>query len=194
MPDFSVLLVENEPEWESRLTTTLSSCGISSVKTIRSFNEAEKNLRRLDLIPFSFVIIDVRLRKQLFDQGGLALLDVIKDRRPSLPVLLLSAYFDDYPGIETLIRRYKRVTALDKDTFLQKSDYWIWRMIDMDMKYDAFISYRRRQQISHSPGSSGRGWRLAATTSRLMSGIFVSTNHSWMRWSGVSVRAGLPWQ
>jgi TIR domain len=138
----TVLLVENEPEWEKRFTASLNSSGIGSVKTIRSFNEAEKTLQRIDLIPISFVIIDVRLRRQLFDQGGLALLDIIKSRRPTLPVLLLSAYFDDYPGIERVIKRYRRAVVLDKDTFLVESESWIWRMIDMNMKWDAFISYR----------------------------------------------------
>ncbi len=138
----SVFLVENELEWENRLTSSLSASGIDSVTTIQSFNEAEKIFRKIDLIPISFAIIDVRLRRQLFDQSGLALLDIIKSRRPNLPVLMLSAYSDDYPGIESVVKRYKRVAVLDKEEFLGESEGWIWRTINMNMRYDAFISYR----------------------------------------------------
>src|SRR5262249_7496319 len=80
-----------------------------------------------------------------FDQGGLALLDIVKRRRPGLPVLLLSAYFDDYPGIERVVKRYRRVVVLDKETFIREPEKYILRLIDMNKFFDAFISYRRAE-------------------------------------------------
>ena len=67
----SVLLIENEPAWRRRLEDALRSAGVVEVSPIDSFHEAERVLPKLDLLHFSFAVLDVRMRKHLFDQGGL---------------------------------------------------------------------------------------------------------------------------
>lgn len=136
------LLIENERAWEVRITAALRESGIGRVTTLGSFAEAEKVLREIDLLRFAIAIIDVRMRKQLFDQGGLALLDIVKDRRPNLPVLMLSAYFDDYPGLKKVTGRYKKVRVIEKDQFIPDARSILESTIRGEPYYDAFISYR----------------------------------------------------
>jgi hypothetical protein len=66
---------------------------------------------------FSVALIDVRLRKQIYDQGGLALLSLLKDRNRQLPVLVLTAYSYDYPGLREVTERYPFVYTYDKEVF-----------------------------------------------------------------------------
>jgi CheY-like chemotaxis protein len=113
-----VLLVENEERWQISITAALKRAGVRDVVCYTTYTEADRELKTIDLDRFQFAILDVRLRKQLFDQAGLALLHRVKARAPLLPVLVLTAYSDDYPGIEKVTTRYSKVMAYDKDVFL----------------------------------------------------------------------------
>jgi hypothetical protein len=139
----TALLIENEPSWESRLLAVLREQGITEVRVLRTYAEAERELRDLDLLPFAFAVVDVRMRKQLFDQGGLALLHLLKSRRPALPVLVLSAYFDDYPGLKKVTSRYTRVLTCEKENFANSSGSVLEHLLGKSTPYDVFISYRR---------------------------------------------------
>jgi CheY-like chemotaxis protein len=136
-------LVENEPEWEARLAAVLRDRGFDPATILRTFTEAEREVQRLDLLPFAFAVVDVRLRRQLFDQGGLALLDQLKSRRPALPVLVLSAYFDDYPGLRKVTARYQRVVLAEKEAFVANPGPTLDALLKPRAGYDLFISYRR---------------------------------------------------
>jgi len=142
-PVSPVLLVENEPEWEARLSGVLRAHGFEAAVVLQSFTEAERELQRLDLLPFAFAVVDVRMRRQLFDQGGLALLDLLKSRRPALPVLVLSAYFDDYPGLQRVTGRYRRVVLAEKEAFVTAPGPTLDALLQPRGGYDLFISYRR---------------------------------------------------
>ena len=117
----SVLLIDNEPMWLRRLEAALTAAGFGEVVAIDSFSDAEKALTRLDLMRFDFAVLDIRMRKHLFDQGGLYLLDLLKARRPPIPVLMLSAFFDDYPGLAIATGRYKKVLIREKEEFLRST-------------------------------------------------------------------------
>ena len=113
----TALLIENESIWVERLSTLLQDMGITQIEVLKSYTEAEKALRNLDLSLFTFAVVDIRMRRQIFDQGGLALLDIIKERKPNKPVLMLTAYSHDYPGLARVTSRYRNVMAYDKEAF-----------------------------------------------------------------------------
>lgn len=142
-PAPAVLLIENEPAWVARLSAVLRAAGFEPTTVYTSFTEAEKGLARLDLLPFAFAVVDVQMRKQRFDQGGLALLDQMKARRPALPVLVMSAYFDDHPGLQRVVGRYKRVILSEKEAFAAAPRTVLDSLTQPRAGYDVFISYRR---------------------------------------------------
>jgi len=53
---------------------------------------------------------------------GLALLDIAKSKRPSIPALVLTAYAYDYPGLRDVTTRYRDVLTYDKDIFVSNHD------------------------------------------------------------------------
>ena len=114
-----ILLIENEIAWIERLQSALFSTGFDDVVTLESYTRAERELPKLNLKDFVLVLIDVRMRRPVFDQGGLALLDLLKSKAPNLPVIMLTAYAHDYPGLHKTTSRYKRVLAYDKEVFLE---------------------------------------------------------------------------
>lgn len=114
-----VLLIENEITWIERIQSALFSTGFDDVLTLENYTKAERELPKLNLEDFVLVLIDVRMRRPIFDQGGLALLDLLKSKAPDLPVIMLTAYAHDYPGLQKTTSRYKRVLAYDKEVFLE---------------------------------------------------------------------------
>lgn len=117
-----VLAIEDEPSWRIRLSDIFNAYGQCRISFLGSFEEAEEFLSSADLEIFDAVVVDVRLREQIYDQGGLALLDVLKQRQPGMPVLVLTAYAYDYPGLRETTNRYSRVFTYDKGILLQNSD------------------------------------------------------------------------
>lgn len=86
--------------------------------TFESYTKAERELSTIEAKEFALALIDVRMRRPVFDQGGLALLDLLKGIAPDLPVIMLTAYAQDYPGLQKTASRYARVFAYDKEVFL----------------------------------------------------------------------------
>lgn len=119
---FRVLLIEDESYWRLQLATALRAYRLCRVSLLSSFSEAEEFIASNDLRKFHAVIIDVRLRAQIYDQGGLALLDGIKRQYPEMPILVLTAYSYDYPGLRETTNRYSRVLTYDKELFLQHTN------------------------------------------------------------------------
>jgi CheY-like chemotaxis protein len=114
-----ILLIENEPAWIARLQSALSDAGFNDVVTCQSYANAEREIPKLRLEDFAFALVDVRMRRPVFDQGGLALLDVLKSIAPSLPVVMLTAYAHDYPALQQNTSRYRHVLAYEKEVFLE---------------------------------------------------------------------------
>ena len=114
-----VILIENEPFWMERLTAALTDSGFNEVVTFDSYTKAQRELPRLKSENVVFAVIDVRMRRPIFDQGGLALLDLLKGESPNLPVIMLTAYAQDYPGLQKTTARYSKVFAYDKEVFLE---------------------------------------------------------------------------
>jgi CheY-like chemotaxis protein len=140
----SVLLIENEGPWRRLLEDALRGSGVGDVKTIESFSEAERVLAKIDLYQFAFAVLDVRMRKHLFDQGGLYLLDLLKSRRPLLPVLMVSAYFSDYPALKAQTDRYKKVLVREKEEFLRSAGEVV-ALLNGPTSCDTFLSYRHQE-------------------------------------------------
>lgn len=112
-----ILIVDDEAPWLLRLSSVVSNYVSCETVLLDSYEAADRYVTSGDLTTFSAAIIDIRLRKQIYDQGGLTILDLIKDRHKGLPVLLLTAYSYDYPGLRETAQRYQGVLTYDKDTF-----------------------------------------------------------------------------
>ncbi|MSU37329.1 MAG: response regulator [Pedosphaera sp.] len=117
-----VILIENEEHWIETLSAALAEAGFSDILVLKSYTKAEEELTRIVPNECTLALIDVRMRRQLFDQGGLALLDQLRTKAPLLPVIMLTAYAQDYPGLTAAISRYNGVLAYEKDDFLASRD------------------------------------------------------------------------
>lgn len=113
-----VLLIENETGWVDKIINILDKFGSCEIKVVNSYDEAEILLSEGDISQFAAAIIDIRMRKPIYDQGGLALLDLIKAIRPEIPTLILTAYAGDYPGLGDITTRYPRVYTFEKEVFI----------------------------------------------------------------------------
>jgi hypothetical protein len=116
-----LLLVENEEYWVEKIKLAVGECLSATWVVKRSFDEAFEYARTCPEQSFVAAFVDVRLRENLYDQSGLAILHELKKRWPDFPVTLLTAFAPDYPGLDRTIMRYKRVEAYSKDTFLEES-------------------------------------------------------------------------
>ena len=117
-----VLIIENEEHWIEKLSDVFKKFNSSEVFILKTFNEAEDFLISKDLRKYDAIVIDVKMREQIYDQGGLALFDIVKQNFPDIPILILTAYSYDYPGLRKITDRYKRVLLYDKDVFVNNSD------------------------------------------------------------------------
>jgi DNA-binding NtrC family response regulator len=82
--DGKVILIENEQAWVERLKAALTDAGFEHIVLLENFTKAERQLPRLKLNEFALALVDVRMRRPVCDQGGLALLDLIKRDAPGL--------------------------------------------------------------------------------------------------------------
>lgn len=79
-----LLLVEDDPESSSALTTMLRKRGFS----VTAVPSAEDGLRALESSSFDAVVADIRLERM----SGVGLLQCIRDKNPEFPVILLTGY------------------------------------------------------------------------------------------------------
>lgn len=113
----TVMVVDDDQLWLSRLREILSpSCDVLSFD---SFETAERFIGSADVTKVSAAVVDVRLRKQIYDQGGLAILHLLKASNNNLPILVLTSYSSDYPGIRNISQRYPYVLTYEKVVFDQ---------------------------------------------------------------------------
>ena len=117
-----VLIIENEEFWIEKLSDVFKKFNSSEVFILNEYNEAENFLSSKDLSKYDAIVIDVKMREQIYDQGGLALFDIVKQNFPDIPILILTAYSYDYPGLRKITDRYKKVLLYDKDVFVNSSD------------------------------------------------------------------------
>ena len=116
-----VLIIENEEYWIEKLSEVFKKFNSSEVFILKEYNEAENFLSSKDLSKYDAIVIDVKLREQIYDQAGLALLDIVKQNSPDIPTLILTAYSYDYPGLRRTTDRYEKVLVYDKDIFVNNS-------------------------------------------------------------------------
>ena len=112
-----ILIIENEKRWQEELSKLLSDYCPCNIKVIGKFEEADHYISISDLQDYKAIVIDVRIREQIYDQGGLALLDVIREKNKTIPILVLTAYAFDYPSLRDVTKRYSSVYAYEKDIF-----------------------------------------------------------------------------
>jgi CheY-like chemotaxis protein len=117
-----ILLIEDEQQWADKISEVLHGFRSSEVQLLSSYDAAERFLDAEDLQRFDAIVVDVRMREQVYDQGGLALLDIAKSKRPGLPALVLTAYAYDYPGLRDVTTRYRDVLTYDKDVFVSNHE------------------------------------------------------------------------
>ena len=116
-----VLIVDDEKEWLTKLSSVVSGHTHCEIVQLDSYEEADKYVTSHDVTELTAAVIDVRLRKQIYDQGGLTVLSLLKDRNRELPTLVLTAYSYDYPGLRDIVQRYPAVYAYDKEVFEEQS-------------------------------------------------------------------------
>jgi len=118
-PPLRILLVDDEEYWLKALRTVVEGAVCAEVTCIDSYEEAAALIETEAVFSFSLAIIDVRLREPIFDQGGLGLVDTLRHRTSSVPVLLLTAYEEDYPNIRAITDRYPQVLIHGKNHFMR---------------------------------------------------------------------------
>ena len=99
-----ILLVDDEQDFLNVLGILFEMDG---AETSFALNYSEA-LEFLDKIDFDIVITDYRMPRM----HGLYLLDMIKDKRPNMPVIIVSAYVDD--KMREQARRKKADLVLQK--------------------------------------------------------------------------------
>jgi CheY-like chemotaxis protein len=112
-----IIIVDDEEEWRSKLSKIVADHVPCEILTFASFESADRYITINDMTTISAALLDIRLRKQIFDQGGLALLSLIKERNEAMPVLVLTAYSYDYPGLREITKRFPSVLTYDKEVF-----------------------------------------------------------------------------
>jgi CheY-like chemotaxis protein len=112
-----VLVVDDENEWLTKLSAILLQHKTCAVVALGTYESADAYITSEDSDGLSAALIDVRLRRQIYDQGGLTLLNLLKERYRELPVLVLTAYSYDYPGLRDITQRYPSVLTYDKEVF-----------------------------------------------------------------------------
>lgn len=117
---YEILVIEDEKNWQDKLSNTLKEHCACNIKLIDTFREADIFVQSNDLSDFKAVLIDVRLRKQIYDQSGLTILDLIKEKNATIPILVLTAYSYDYPSIRKITERYSSILTYDKNIFISQ--------------------------------------------------------------------------
>ncbi|NQT41512.1 MAG: hypothetical protein HQ581_28745 [Planctomycetes bacterium] len=112
-----ILVVDDEGEWRAKLAAIVAEHSASDTVILKSFEEADRYVTSDAVKSLDAAIVDVRLRQQVYDQGGLTILNLLKEQDRELPILILTAYSYDYPGLREIANRYPSVLAYDKEVF-----------------------------------------------------------------------------
>ncbi|HSB16440.1 MAG TPA: sigma-54 dependent transcriptional regulator [Bryobacteraceae bacterium] len=84
----AILIVDDDASVTTSLALLLKQAGYRS-QSARSPNEA---VRRMELEEFALVIQDMNFSRKTAGEEGLALLQALKERRPHMPVILITAW------------------------------------------------------------------------------------------------------
>lgn len=117
--NYKILVIDDETEWQSKISGILKNIYPCEIKVIGTYNAADNFVTSQKLDVFDAIIVDIKLREQIYDQGGLAILNLIKATCKNIPVLILTAYSYDYPGLREIVERYPSVLAYDKEIFVR---------------------------------------------------------------------------
>ena len=151
---FRLLIIEDEGEWQREIASILKRHCPCDIVVLSDYREADVFVTSCQLDSFDAAVIDVKLRKQIYDQGGLAILDLLKERRRDIPVLMLTAYSYDYPGLTDVTKRYIRVLTYDKDVFVSQPDKILNILLaDLPPEIDASEAKRARHRFLKEPHS-----------------------------------------
>jgi len=146
-----ILVIEDEYEWQQEISSILNRHQPCDIVMLGEYRQADDFVTSQDLDSFDAAIIDVRLRKQIYDQGGLAILDLVKQRRRDIPILILTAYSYDYPGLTAVTERYNRILTYDKEVFkTQPENILDALLVELPPEIGRNVSRRQYRASDHS--------------------------------------------
>lgn len=117
-----VLIIDDEPRWQNQLSRTATRVLDCRTVIIASYEAAQRYVASRTHLPFDLALVDLRMRPEPYDQGGLALVSAIRENGDLVPVVLLTAYADDYPGLRATVTRMGQVLVYSKDEFIARPE------------------------------------------------------------------------
>lgn len=175
-----VLVVEDEKTWQGEIVSILHRHCPCDVVLLADYGEADQFVTAQDLSGIDAAVIDVKLRKQIYDQGGLTILDLLKQRRREIPVLILTAYSYNYPGLSGVTERYPRVLTYDKEVFKNNPAKILGILLaDLPPEIGTTVSRPGRQQaprdvLATFESGSQPAWREVLTGSLVVGFVLAA--------------------
>ncbi|HCE68349.1 MAG: two-component system response regulator [Geobacteraceae bacterium GWC2_55_20] len=161
-PDFSVLLVDDEPDWLGSLSLTLESC--ANISNILTCSDSRQAMAILDGGQVGLVLLDLTMPHL----SGEALLEQIAERHPEISVIVVSGLNQ----LETAVRCMK-LGAFDYCVKTDEEDRIVGavlravRMVEMRRDYQEMSSRLVSRELRHPEAFSG-----IVTADRSMLDIF----------------------
>ncbi|MFH1028005.1 MAG: response regulator, partial [Pseudomonadota bacterium] len=161
-PDFSVLLVDDEPGWLGSLSLTLESC--ANISNILTCSDSRQAMALLDRGQVGLVLLDLTMPHL----SGEALLEQIAERHPEICVIVVSGLNQ----LETAVRCMK-LGAFDYCVKTDEEDRIVGavlravRMVEMRREYQEMSNRLVSRELRHPEVFSG-----IVTADRSMLDIF----------------------
>lgn len=161
-PDFSVLLVDDEPDWLGSLSLTLESC--ANISNILTCSDSRQAMAILDGGRVGLVLLDLTMPHL----SGEALLEQIAERHPEIVVIVVSGLNQ----LETAVRCMK-LGAFDYCVKTDEEDRIVGavlravRMVEMRREYQEMSSRLVSRELRHPEAFAG-----IVTADRAMLDIF----------------------
>jgi CheY-like chemotaxis protein len=130
----NVLIVEDEELHRRRFAEVMNEYSDCKIKFLDGFEDACRFIDVECIDSFDVILIDLRLRPQAFDQSGLTILDMIRRKSMTVPIILLSQYAYDHPGVERISKRYPAVSFCEKDDFFERSKHVLHSVLSKNLK------------------------------------------------------------
>ncbi|MBC7961350.1 MAG: sigma-54-dependent Fis family transcriptional regulator [Steroidobacteraceae bacterium] len=143
-PDFSVLLVDDEPDWLGSLSLTLESC--AAISNILTCSDSRQVMAILDDGQVGLVLLDLTMPHL----SGEALLELIAERYPEITVIVVSGLNQ----LETAVRCMK-LGAFDYCVKTDQEDRIVGavlravRMVEMRREYQELASRLVSRELRH---------------------------------------------
>jgi len=161
-PDFSLLLVDDEPDWLGSLSLTLESC--ANISNILTCSDSRQAMALLDGGHVGLVLLDLTMPHL----SGEALLEQIAERHPEILVIVVSGLNQ----LETAVRCMK-LGAFDYCVKTDEEDRIVGavlravRMLEMRREYQEMSSRLVSRELRHPEAFAG-----IVTADRAMLDIF----------------------